>query len=116
MFVITMLANQNKHQIANFRDEDFTGALANVQKAIQANDKTEILNHKHKNYYSTIKQKYEMIMLMMDKFQPDQYQNILVEIVMFNDLHTTKWSRTYNNVQLNMFLQMCCALQNKMTK
>jgi hypothetical protein len=50
---------------------------------------------------------------MLDKYTPAQFERFLTDIIMFNDLHTTKWSKNYNNVQLLMFYEMCLKLQQK---
>jgi hypothetical protein len=50
-------------------------------------------------------------MSMIKSFSIDKYQNILTEIIMFNETMATKWSKKVNSVQLKMFYELCLQLQ-----
>jgi uncharacterized protein YejL (UPF0352 family) len=52
-------------------------------------------------------------MAQLDHYDDKQYQQILTDIIMFNDMHTTKWSPRYNNLQLLFFYEMCAKLSSK---
>jgi hypothetical protein len=49
---------------------------------------------------------------MLNSFSKDNYQNILTEIIMFNESMATKWSKKNNSVQLKKFYTMCIRLQS----
>jgi hypothetical protein len=50
---------------------------------------------------------------MLDAYKPDIFNNILIDIVMFNETCTTRWSKKYNDVQLKIFFELCLKLQQK---
>jgi hypothetical protein len=49
---------------------------------------------------------------MIDKFDANNYQSILTEIIMFNETMVSRWNDKINNTQLKIFFQMCIKLQN----
>jgi hypothetical protein len=111
LIFIPRFLNKHKHQIANFRNENWSELIQELKS--QKHERTAIIIKKHARYYSIIKQKYDFVMLMLDKYNSTQFERFLTDIILFNDMHTTKWSKNYNNVQLLMFYEMCLKLQQK---
>jgi hypothetical protein len=77
--------NKTRLDITNFRDEDFKTKLNNV-----IIDYEKEVESKHPRYYSIMKQKEDIIYSMLNSFSKDNYQNILTEIIMFNESMATK--------------------------
>jgi magnesium-transporting ATPase (P-type) len=105
--------NKSKHKIADFYNEDWNRLVSELKLKVEADHVAQTLKDKHARYYSILLQKYSFIMTQLDHYDEKQYQQILTDIVMFNDMHTTKWNRKYNNLQLLFFYEMCAKLYSK---
>lgn len=108
LLIIKNKINKTRLNITNFRQEDFKSRLNIILNNFNYEDK---LKQKYPRYYSILKQKQEIIMKMMQTFSNDNYQNILTELIMFNETMATKWSNKNNSVQLKIFYEMCVKLQ-----
>jgi hypothetical protein len=82
--------NKSKHKIADFYNEDWNRLANDLKLKIEIDNTEKLLKEKHARYYSTILQKYNFIMAQLDHYDDKQYQQILTDIIMFNDMHTTK--------------------------
>lgn len=78
--------NKTRLEMSNFRQEDFRAKLVNLN---QMNYK-KLVEKKYPRYFSILKQKQQIIGSMMKNFSPDKYQNILTELIMFNETSSTK--------------------------
>lgn len=112
VIVIKIKINSTRLEITNFRDENFQDLLNKV--SLQIDEKE--LENKHPRYFSILKQKQEIINTMMNSFSIEKYQNILTEIIMFDETMTTKWNKKLNMVQLKIFYEMCLKLQQIINK
>jgi hypothetical protein len=51
---------------------------------------------------------------MIKNMSKDAYQNILAELIMFNETMCSRWSKKNNSVQLKTFYSLCIELQTFM--
>jgi hypothetical protein len=94
-------------------EEDFN-KLSNDLLSKKPNDRwLNKWKNKNKRYISIIDQKYEIINSMLDKYTKDQYQAILVNIIMFNEQNVWRWSKKGNFYQVEKWLNLCINLQMK---
>jgi enoyl reductase-like protein len=84
------VSNRNKHQIGDFMQEDFAANLQKVEARLSQGDWTQKLKKNHTRYFSMLEQKSQIINNMLDAYKPDIFNNILIDIVMFNETCTTR--------------------------
>ncbi|MDR3163715.1 MAG: hypothetical protein LBT77_01430 [Mycoplasmataceae bacterium] len=111
LFLIKYYVNRAKHDLVKFRDEDFNGLLKQMQQI--KFDEAKFFQ-KHLRYTSHIQQRYEMIMFTIQKNQNIVYDQLLADIVVFNEIFTIKWNKRYNLFQMKKFYELCIALQQKL--
>jgi uncharacterized membrane protein YbhN (UPF0104 family) len=81
MILIKNKINKTRLGITKFRNEDFKSKLDKLDKS----NYEQILEKKHPRYYSILKQKQNIIEAMIKNMSKDAYQNILAELIMFNE-------------------------------
>jgi hypothetical protein len=53
-------------------------------------------------------------MFTIQKNQNIVYDQLLADIVVFNEIFTIKWNKRYNLFQMKKFYELCIALQQKL--
>jgi hypothetical protein len=86
MIIIKNKINKTRLSMANFREENFKAKLEKLNDYHYE----KVVEQKYPRYFSILKQKQEIIMSMIKSFSIDKYQNILTEIIMFNETMATK--------------------------
>jgi hypothetical protein len=113
MILIKVKANDNKKEISHFRAENFLKLIAQLQQK-QPNDAySNRFKTKHPRYFSILKQHEKIISASIENYQPNNYEQLLLSIIVFNDNYTTRWSTKTNYFQLKIFYDLCLKLQTK---
>jgi hypothetical protein len=81
IILINKKINSTRLEIVNFRNENFQIKLNPLQKYNYEN----LIKQKYQRYFSILEQKQKIIETMIDKFDANNYQSILTEIIMFNE-------------------------------
>jgi hypothetical protein len=83
LIFIKHIVNKHKHDLSQFRNENFTQLLEQVKTQ---GINLDTFNKKHIRYVSQLQQRYEIANSDVNK----QYEQLLTDIVIFNELFTTK--------------------------
>ncbi|MDR1991184.1 MAG: hypothetical protein LBP70_00405 [Mycoplasmataceae bacterium] len=105
--------NKKKKLIVNFREENFAELLKQIEINAPNNTYINRFKRKHARYLSVLEQQNKIITLLIQNYQQNLYEQILLKIIIFNDTYTTKWSAKNNYFQLHFFYQLCLDLQAK---
>jgi hypothetical protein len=113
LIFIPKIANKNKKQIQNFRQEDFKSLLHDLES--HKPDEAYIARFKVRSarYLSNLDQHFKIIILSIENYDQKSYEQTLLNILVFNDNYTTKWTSRANYFQLKMFYEMCAVFQKK---
>jgi hypothetical protein len=105
--------DKNKKNVTKFREENFQVLLDKLDEHKPSEEYLQNFKKKHIRYCTTLEQRYSIINTILDAYKPDMYQQVLVDIIMFNDVNTTKTGKKSNFMQLKMFYDLCIKLQQK---
>jgi hypothetical protein len=107
------LVNKNKKSVTEFRSENFQALLDKLIQQKPSDEYLQKFKKKHVRYCSNIDQRFAIINNILDAYKPEMYQQVLVDIVMFNEINTSKTGGKSIYLQLRMFYELCLKLQNK---
>jgi hypothetical protein len=107
------LVNKNKKSVTDFRNENFQSLLDKLIQQKPSDEYLQKFKRKHVRYCSNLDQRFNIINNILDVYKPEMYQQVLVDIVMFNEVNTSKTGGKSNYLQLKMFFELCLKLQEK---
>jgi magnesium-transporting ATPase (P-type) len=113
MLFIKWQVNKHKKAIGNFRNENFQKLLEELEHKSPDESYISRFKVKHSRYFSKLEQSEKIINLSIEKYHPENYEQTLLNIIIFNDNYTTRWSEKMNYFQLKIFYDLCLKLQKK---